>query len=596
MLLQVRVEMLRNLFTTSVLIFSFACTALASEVESRPHIIIVLADDVGYGDIGIDGNPVSITPNLNRFAKEGIRFTQCYAGAPVCSLARIALLTGRSPYRVGMYSNIRDRESNTPGPHRTLPASELTIAELLQANGYETFFAGKWHVSDRSEGIEPAVRHGFDHVRGKGLATDLIQDFSDWLPDRDPGTPLFAILSLRETHEPVEELAPQEFQNLYHTGLVRAQVATLPYGFVTPTHVTRIGDPVNYFAALSQMDFAFGKLLDSLETNGMRENTLIVFTSDNGPEWREPNSFGSPSNLRGAKAILDEGGIRIPCYLQWPQRISGHKRVRTPVSHVDLLPTICRLTGTGVPRDRVLDGINIWPTIRGRSISRSIPLHWHFWSAAGGFHFAMRSGDWKLMGGTGPVSGQTAVMDHIRESELLRWRLTNLKDDPTESHNRVSSEVSTFLSLRDTAIALRRSVLAEGPTFNMESARPDGVVIPPEPDRGILVNGTWNPGGISVHPMGLGVAPLLSLHFLRDGTLEMTNSTTGDTSRGIWTSYGAGFPVEVITATIELPGETESIHLSGILVDGPFGQSMSATIEFPTGTMIAWGSVTANAR
>jgi arylsulfatase A len=439
---------------------------------SKPNVIIILTDDLGYGDLGCYGNPYTRTPNLDKFAEEGVKFTHCYAASPNCSPARAGLLTGRTPYRVGMYDILG------AASERTLRESEVTIAELLKRIGYDTFHAGKWHLSHvRKQGRDAAGKHGFDEtVSGQGTsgsATHLVDAFTGWLGNRgDKGRPFFAYLAPHETHENVALWAPEEYRRKFGTTEARKAANEMPYGYVPKYGKnSRSGDPRVYYAALAQLDDAFGNLLRYIEQNNLREDTFIFFTSDNGPEHRARYSFGSPGNLRGAKGHLHEGGIRVPGLLQWPGRTKSGTVVEEPINGTDILPTVCAVTGAKAPTDRVIDGANFLPALEGKVLKRPRPLFWAMWFGRGGYSYALRDGDWKILAGTGPVPDGTKIIDFIRKPEFVRWQLVNLRKDPTETRDCWKDEPERFRKMKEQLIALHKEIVAEGPYWSVEDHR-----------------------------------------------------------------------------------------------------------------------------
>lgn len=440
--------------------------------QTKPNIIVILTDDIGYGDLGCYGNPYTRTPNLDKFAEEGVKFTNCYAASPNCSPARAALLTGRTPYRVGMY-DILGNDSE-----RTLRESEITAAELLKQAGYGTFHAGKWHLSHvKKEGKDAPKKHGFDETVSppgeSGSATHLVEAFTRWLDDRGNKTqPFFAYLAPHETHENVALWAPEEYRRKFPVEQARQAARNMPYGFVPKYGKnSRSGDPRVYYAALSQLDDAFGNLLRHLEQKNLRENTFIFFTSDNGPEHRAKFSFGSPGNLRGAKGHLHEGGIRVAGMLQWPGHTKAGTVIDEPINGTDVLPTVCSVAGAKVPTDRVIDGTNFLPALDGKKLKRPRPLFWAMWFGRGGYSYALREGDWKILAGTGPVPKGTEIIDFIRNPVFIRWQLVNLKDDPNETRDRWKDQPERFGRMKKELIALHREIVTEGPYWSVEEHR-----------------------------------------------------------------------------------------------------------------------------
>ncbi|MBK9169571.1 MAG: sulfatase-like hydrolase/transferase, partial [Bryobacterales bacterium] len=352
--------------------------AQAGAQTARPNIVIVLADDLGYGDLGCYGSRIVRTPHLDRFAGEGIRFTHCYSAAPNCSPARTGLMTGRTPTRVGVHNWI---PMLSPMHVRS---QETTVATLLRGAGYQTCHIGKWHLNGwfNLPGQPQPSDHGFDHwystqnnalpnhrnpynfVRNgipmgpqEGYAGQIVaREAIRWLrEDRDPAKPFFQYVCFHEPHEPIATDA--RYSDLYPS----------PDASYSAFH-----------GNVAQLDDSFGQLMGALDELKLRENTLVFFTSDNGPAVTAIHPHGSAGGLRDIKGSVYEGGIRVPGMLRWPEKTRAGQVVDEPVSGVDWLPTLCEIAGIAPPRDRAIDGTSLLPAIQGRPIQRRTPLYWHF--------------------------------------------------------------------------------------------------------------------------------------------------------------------------------------------------------------------------
>jgi arylsulfatase A len=403
-------------------------------------------DDLGWGDPGVYGHPMIRTPNLDRLATEGLRLTACYAAAPVCSPSRAALQTGRIPQREGITDWIR------PGSEIHLRREAVTIARVLRTAGYATCFAGKWHLSGTFEATQPTPGdHGYDHwlaslinsrpnhlnpdnfVRNgvplgpqRGPAAALVADeAARWLAHQPFSRPVFMCVTFHEPHEPVG--TADEFLRLYPD--------------VAPP------ERAAYYGNVSQMDAAVGRLMRALEETGRASRTLVVFTSDNGPETLNryrgaEHSYGSPGPFRGMKLHLTEGGIRVPGIVRWPGVVRPKTESGEPVSGVDWLPTLCAAAGVEPPSDRALDGVNLLPFLKGGGLERRTPLYWQYDVALGAARAAVRDGDWKLLAHEG----------------LERVELYNVKDDPGESRDLAAQEPARAAALLDRLKAIHREV------------------------------------------------------------------------------------------------------------------------------------------
>lgn len=450
--------------------------AAAPIAPAPPNFVIVLCDDLGYGDLGCYGNTRIRTPNLDRFAAEGVRFTDCYSAAPVCSPARAAMLTGLVPDRTGVYNWI------PAGSVMHLGRNYVTFGQLLQRAGYATCHVGKWHCNGRFNSPEQPQPsdHGFEHwfstqnnaapshadpvnfVRNgvpvgplKGNSSTLIvSEAIGWLKRLPAGKPFCLFLCFHAPHEPIA--ADEEFLRLY-------------------PDATRPGEAL-YYANVTQMDHEFGRLMRFLEESGHAGNTLVFFTSDNGPETRNRykdawRSWGSPGPLRGMKLHMYEGGIRVPGLLRWPGRTRAGQVLSEPISGVDILPTLCAAAGLAAPRD--LDGVSLLPALDGKPLRRRKPLYWHYYNALGRPKAALRSGNWKILGipdrATPRPSGgpfQPAEdMRFIKEARLVEFELYDLTADPGERNDLAAREPQRRRKLAEQLVAFYREVQARCPTW-----------------------------------------------------------------------------------------------------------------------------------
>ena len=364
---------------------STATAASANVPSRRPNIAIALLDDAGAGDAGALGHPLLRTPHIDAFAADAVAFSQAYAGAPNCSPSRASLLTGRASYRTGVYDFL-SKSSGAMHLHKR----EKTIANLLRNQaGYATCHYGKWHLT-RGKFGHPPMRFGFDHTNGSFLAASaLLRNFLGWVKHGKPrDKPFFAYLALWEPHEPVHRWSPKRLQRIYGDAPAHGQGLAAPHedgsarahgrgkqkrlpaleelapavasgGGGCAWRLNKRNPPRVYYGCMSQVDESFGQMLDGFEALGVRENTLVMLTSDNGPEHREPNSWGSSGGLRGAKGYVYEGGIRIPLLIQWPAMIKQPFVVHEPIHQWDLLPTLCDVVGIAPPSDRVIDGVSL---------------------------------------------------------------------------------------------------------------------------------------------------------------------------------------------------------------------------------------------
>ncbi|MGI9543389.1 MAG: sulfatase family protein [Cyclobacteriaceae bacterium] len=418
------------------LIIVWVGSTLTAVAQSPPNIVFILADDLGYGDLSCYGHRDIKTPNIDRLAQQGLLLTDFYAPSPLCSPARAGFLTGRTPFRTGIKSWIPEDQDIF------LHREEITIAALLKANGYQTFLGGKWHLNGglgNPQQPQPE-EHGFDHWLAahafalphhknlnnyyrNGEALGEVDGFAgqlatneaiQWLDGRDRNKPFFLYMAYLEVHS--EIASPDSFNTMY-SNFTKSEI-----------DLENLADrgPGEYYANVTHLDYQVGQLMQKLEEEGLVDNTIVIFTSDNGPvttQWRywwEVNLYGSTGGLRGRKADLFEGGIRVPCIIRYPGKVVAGSTSNVPLHGYDLLPTICAITGIETPADRVLDGIDFSPIFNGKDLVREQPLFWGFetrpFDDPEGFSYAVRDDEWKL----------------ITDKGLERTLLYNLKDDPYE--------------------------------------------------------------------------------------------------------------------------------------------------------------------
>jgi len=395
------------LFAAALLIPLTPPIASRASAAVRPNIVLILADDLGYGDLGCHGSKTIATPGLDRMAQEGVRFTDFYVAAPFCSPLRAALLTGRLPVRCGVPYVL------FPTEHTGLPPGEVTLAELLKPTGYATACVGKWHLGWRRE-LRPQ-RQGFDEYFGL-LHTNDAEPWVAGAPFRQLG--MMEPLSLRDGDRVVEAPVDQSLLTQRYTeralDFIRRHehrpfflylAHTMPHvpQYASPGFAGKSKDGL-YGDAIQELDWSTGKILDLLSELGIAERTLVIFTSDNGASLRsqKPNandrfpghSFGGSNGpLRGGKGVTFEGGIRVPCIAWWPGTILAGRTEASPVSALDFFPTFARLCGAVPPARRTLDGEDISPLLHGKPSSTGLRVLFHYFGVQ---LQAVREGPWKL--------------------------------------------------------------------------------------------------------------------------------------------------------------------------------------------------------
>ncbi len=405
---------------------------------SLPNILLILADDHGYGDVSMHGGPHIQTPNMDRIASEGMRFSNFYANSSVCSPSRAALMTGRFPDRVGVPGVIRTHGNNSWGYFRQ---DAVTLPSMLKQKDYHTALIGKWHLGLDAEN-HPCQR-GFDHFHGflgdmmddyythlrhdqnymrhnleiidpRGHATDL---FTDWAVDfvrahAHVSQPFFLYLAYNAPHTPIQP--PQDWVDRVRQ---REPDASL--------------ERVRYVALVEHLDDRIGRVLNALEKTGQLSNTLVIYTSDNGGQMTVGATNGP---YRGQKGDMYEGGIRVPACVRWPGEIEMGRVCDEPAMLMDVFPTICDVVG--LPLDHVIEGQSILPTLKGNSQDLSNrTLYWI--RREGGQRFlglcqhAVRRGDVKL----------------LHNSPFESLELFDLNSDPHETTEKSKIDQDTFAEM-----------------------------------------------------------------------------------------------------------------------------------------------------
>jgi len=436
-------------FAVFLLVFGFSFPAAAD----KPNIVIFLADDLGYGDLGCYGHPRIKTPSLDAFAKEGVRLTQCYAASAVCSPSRSAILTGRTPHRNGVYTWIAE------GSEVHLRTSEIALPKLLKEAGYATCHVGKWHLNGKfNDPAQPQPGdHGYDHwmatqnnagpshknptnfVRNgklvgklEGFSAPLVADEAvDWLTTkRDKSKPFFLAVWTHEPHLPIE--TDLEFQKPF----------------------ADLGEDLRqHHGNVSQLDHAFGKLMKSLDEQKLTDTTFVFFTSDNGPEGdgTKNRTRGSAGGLRGRKRAMYEGGIRVPGMARWPGQIKPNTTADGKVVGSDLFPTVLGVCGVKPPADRVIDGADVLPLLTGKvaNADRKVPLYWRLNMAPNNLYMAMRDGDWKV----------------LASQDFSKVELYDLKADPKEANDLSGKETERLAAMTKRLKELNTEIEKAGPDW-----------------------------------------------------------------------------------------------------------------------------------
>ena len=383
----------------SILALSCIFSGLLEAAERPPNFLIIFCDNLGYGDVGCFGSKLHRTPNLDRMAAEGTKFTHFYVSSGVCTPSRASLMTGCYPRRVNLHLSGQNLAVLRPMDRKGLNPNELTIARVLKNSGYATACVGKWHLGDQPQFLP--TRHGFDYYFGIPYSDDMTHDKDrrgEWPPlplmrndkvieapvDRDT-------LTQRYTAEVIRFITEHKAQPFF---VYMPQA--MPGSTARPFASERFkGKSANgpYGDSVEELDWSAGEVMSALRRLGLDERTLVVWTADNGAVKHDPPQ-GSNGPLGGWAYTTAEGAMRVPCIMRWPGKIPAGGECAELATTMDLLPTLAQLAGTKPPSDRVIDGRDIWPLMSNKDGARS-PHEAFFY-----YHVeqlqAVRSGPWKL--------------------------------------------------------------------------------------------------------------------------------------------------------------------------------------------------------
>jgi arylsulfatase A-like enzyme len=417
-----------------------AALIACSNDDNRPNIIIFFTDDQGYADLSCYGAEGFQTPNLDRLASEGIMFTDFYVPATVCTPSRAGLLTGRYPLRSGLHEAVI-----YPFSEHGLAASEYTLAEMLREGGYSTGIIGKWHLGHASEEYHP-LNHGFEYFFGVPYSNDMDSYYYRHNDFQSPPLPVYRNMDL------VEEGPDQCYLTQMYTREAISFIKRekdgpfflyLPHSMPhAPLHVSENfkgkSEKGLYGDVIGELDWSAGELVRVLKEESLYENTIFIFTSDNGPQ------YGSAFPLRGKKASTWEGGQRVPGIIVWPQRIPGANVSKEFVSTMDLLPTLASIAGIEFENSLVFDGMDISDHLFNPEDSLLPDRAFYYFGRDGDIE-AVRRGDWKL---------------HIskRGIEDFEPALYNLSEDISESVNLADNNPDMVEELRSLIEAFNKSL------------------------------------------------------------------------------------------------------------------------------------------
>ena len=422
--------MLKRIIYLIILFVIFSC----EKNNNSPNIVFILADDLGYGDLSSYGSQTIETINIDKLADDGVKLTSYYAAQPVCSASRAAILTGAYPNRIGIYNAFG------PTSDSGISHNEYTLAEMLKDNGYKTGIFGKWHLGSKKEFFP--TNHGFDEFYGilysndmwrwhpeypEGYPQDLllyrnenalkeIIDQSNLTKDittesinfieKNKGNPFFLYIAHPQPHVPL--FVSEDFEDLTGNGL--------------------------YADVITEIDYSVGRVLDKIEEIGLTENTIVVFTSDNGPWLSYGNHSGSSGIYREGKGTTWEGGVRVPSIIKFPNGLKPSE-IDEPIMAIDWMPTFANITRSKLSQNKI-DGKDIWPLLSGE-VNQSPHEKLYFYYRVNELH-SIRMNDWKIQFSrtyrslNGKKGGKDGIPVKYEMNNIDKNELYNLKDDPQE--------------------------------------------------------------------------------------------------------------------------------------------------------------------
>lgn len=440
-----------HLFTLLFIVFLIGC----EKNRTPPNVILIITDDQGYGDLNFNGNPNIITPALDNFAAESVRFNNFYV-SPVCAPTRSSLMTGRYSLRTG----VRD----TYNGGAIMASSEVTLAEMLKQANFTTGIFGKWHLGDNypsrpsdqgfdeslihlaggmgqvgdftnyfkkdTSYFDPILWHNNEQKPYQGYCSDIFTENAIEFIEKNKNNPFFCYLSFNAPHNPLQ--VPDEYYQIYKNidpteGIDPNLIPNEKINEQTKENTRKV------YAMVTNIDDNLKNLFAKVEELGIKENTIVIFMTDNGPQHAR-----YVAGMKGRKTSVYNGGIRVPFYFRYPNEFSGDKEVDQMTAHIDLLPTLSKLCGTRIPEDRKIDGRNFIPSIEGKiQPERSFFSYWTRKYPELFNNIALQRGQFKLVGKT----------DY--DSEIENFQLYDTNKDPFEKNNLMAQKKSIGLSLKE---------------------------------------------------------------------------------------------------------------------------------------------------
>lgn len=432
-----------DLFLSLILIA--ACKlGLSREVITKPNVIVIFIDDEGYGDVGCYGATGFETPNIDKMATKGMRFTNFYAAQPVCSASRAGLMTGCYPNRIGITGALFPHDSVG------LNTKEYTMAEMFHDQGYATACVGKWHLGWQEEFLP--LQHGFDEFLGLPYSNDM-WPHSNVTGEKNPKSkfPPLRLIEGNETKDTISSLADQDMLTTLYTEKAVDFInknADKPFFLYVPHTMGHIPLGVSdkfrgkseqglYGDVMMEIDWSVGEIIGAVEKNGLTENTIVIFTTDNGPWLSFGNHAGSAGGLREGKTTSWDGGQRVPFIIQWPNKVPEGLICNKLACTIDLLPTLASISGGKLPENKI-DGVDISSLLKGdfESTPRETILYYYGKNNLN----AVRKGNWKLVlphsfGSYNAKPGNDGHNGKRITTAIEKPELYDLRRDPGEQFN-----------------------------------------------------------------------------------------------------------------------------------------------------------------
>ena len=425
--------MLKRIKYLIILLVIFSC----EKNNNSPNIVFILADDLGYGDLSSYGSETIETINIDKLAEDGVKLTSYYAAQPVCSASRAAILSGAYPNRIGVY-NAFGPTSDSGLSHR-----EYTLAEMLKDSGYKTGIFGKWHLGSKKE-FFPS-NHGFDEFYGILYSNDMWR----WHPEYPEAYPQDLLLYRNENalKEIIDQSNLTKDITSESINFIEKNKDSPFFLYIAhpqphvPLFVSKDFEDITgnglYADVITEIDYSVGRVLDKIEESGLTENTIIVFTSDNGPWLSYGNHSGSSGIYREGKGTTWEGGVRVPSIIKFPNRLKPNQ-IDEPVMAIDWMPTFANITRSKLSQNKI-DGKDIWPLLSGK-VDQSPHEKLYFYYRVNELH-SIRMNNWKIQFSrtyrslNGKAGGKDGIPVKYEMNLIDKNELYNLKDDPRERIN-----------------------------------------------------------------------------------------------------------------------------------------------------------------